>query len=359
MNLPKTVRDVVVACCSLLIGASAGFGQDTRQLPSAPTAIPMAPAKIGGDSAPSSFQFDEAAPAGPGVFDAGNYNDNPLSGNHNFDRFIGFISNPAQSIDPRAITTIFPIFGSSWVSGNSPILPDANAQVYGAGLSVALSDRFSLGLTQGGYGVLDINGNLARILAARGLPVPERDIGGQRQGWLDLGGYLQYTLIDNAQAQFIVTPGLRWEAPSGATQLFQGGANPAYLAPYVTVGKAFDCWHVLGVGGFEFPAGEGTATTDTFYLNLHIDRQIGWLYPLVEFNGECHTRTVDLSLPVRHDVLDLGTFQSSGNLLTIAVGANAVLVPNKLEFGAVYETPIASQGHFDFNGVIVKMVYRF
>ncbi len=352
MNPHTTVRDVVVACCALLIGASVALSQDAHPLPAAPGVIQTAPTAM-------PLSYDDPGPTGSGLFDSPGENDGPLSGNHNFDRFIGFISNPAQNIDPRAVTTIFPIFGSSWVSGNSAILPDANAQVYGAGLSVALSDRFSLGLTQGGYGVLDINGNLQHTLAAAGLPVPERDRGGQRQGWLNLGGYLQYTLIDDAQDQFIVTPGLRWEAPSGATQMFQGGANPAYLAPYVTVGKAFGCWHVLGIGGFEFPAGEGTATTDTLYLNLHIDRQIGWLYPLVEFNGSYHTHTVDLSLPVRHGVLDLGTFESSGNLVEMAVGANAVLVPNKVELGAVYQRPIASQGHFDFNGVLVKMVYRF
>ena len=68
---------------------------------------------------------------------------------------------------------------------------------------------------------------------------------------------------------------------------------------------------------------------------------------------------VNLNLPVAHGVLDLGSFDSSGNLLTVAVGANAVLIPGKLEFGAVYERPIASQNHFDFNCVLVKMVYRY
>jgi hypothetical protein len=197
------------------------------------------------------------------------------------------------------------------------------------------------------------------LLAKLGLPVPERDVGGQREGWLNLGGFVQYTLIANVEKQFLLTAGVRWEAPAGSEQLFQGGASPAYLAPYLTAGKEFGYWHVLATTGYEFPAGEGQATTSTYYLNLHIDRQIGWLYPLVEFNGSYHTSSVDLSLPTRHGVLDLGSFESSGNLLTVAVGANAVLVPGKLEFGAVYERPIASQYHFDFNSVLVKMVYRF
>jgi hypothetical protein len=251
------------------------------------------------------------------------------------------------------------MFGSSWASGTSPILPDANAQVYGAGINIALSDRLSMGLNQGGYGVLDINGNLQGQLTKLGLPIPVRNRSGQRQGWLDLGGFFQYTVIANVERQFLLTAGVRWEAPAGATQMFQGGASPAYLAPYLTAGKEFGCWHVLATGGYEFPAGSGQATTSTAYLNLHVDRQFGRLYPLVEFNGSYHTSTVDLSLPTHHGVLDLGTFSSSGNILEVAVGANLVLVPGKLEFGAVYTRPVASQDRFEFNGMLVKMVYRY
>jgi hypothetical protein len=282
-----------------------------------------------------------------------------LTGNRDFPNFIGFLSNPIQSVDPRAVTEMWPMFGSAWASSSSPILPMANAQVYGAGLNVALSERLCVGLNQGGYAVVRINADRERLLARLGLPIPDRDRSGFRSGWLNLGGFVQYTLIANVPRQCILTAGLRWEAPSGNTQVFQGGDNPAYLAPYVTAGKEFGCWHVLATAGYEFPAGSGTATTDTFYLNVHLDRKIGRIYPLFELNGSCHTRTVDLNLPARHGVIDLGTFSSTGNILSEAVGANVVLVPGKLEFGAVYTRPIASQGHFDFNGLLVKMVYRF
>jgi hypothetical protein len=359
MIAQRNVRGVLLACSVLMIAASVAVCQQPRPVPAVPFVLPPAAANIDANPTAAPFAFDEPGPTGPGAFDFGRPNSGFLNGNHDFDRFIGFISNPIQSIDPRAVTTFFPIFGSAWASGNSPVLPEANAQVYGAGLSAALSDRLSLGFTQGGYAVMNITGDREGLLRRLGLPISDRNRGGQREGWLNLGGYLQYTLIADAQDQFILTSGIRWEAPSGAEQVFQGGAEPAYLAPYFTVGKECNCWHVLATTGFEFPTGQGTSTTETFYLNWHIDRQIGWLYPLVEFNGSYHTTTVDLTLPVRHGVIDLGTFDSSGNLLDIAVGANAVLVPNKLELGAVYVRPIAAQYHFDFNGLLVKMVYRF
>jgi hypothetical protein len=43
----------------------------------------------------------------------------------------------------------------------------------------------------------------------------------------------------------------------------------------------------------------------------------------------------------------------------VAPGLNAVIVQDKLEIGAVYWTPIATQHSFNFNEVIVKAVLRF
>ncbi len=48
-------------------------------------------------------------------------------------------------------------------------------------------------------------------------------------------------------------------------------------------------------------------------------------------------------------------FEAEGNLVSLAAGANAVLIPERLEFCAAYTTVIASQHKFDANGLIVKM----
>src|SRR5262249_6321862 len=73
-----------------------------------------------------------------GWFDAGGRSPSYFSGNHDFDRFIGFMSNPIQNVDPRAVTEMWPIFGSSWATGDSPRLPTADMQCYGAGMYIAL-----------------------------------------------------------------------------------------------------------------------------------------------------------------------------------------------------------------------------
>lgn len=283
----------------------------------------------------------------------------PLAGNRSFPNFIGFMSNPIQSIDPRAVTEIYPIFGAGWVSGSKAILPSGDVQLYGAGISVALTDRLSIGLNQGGYGVANFSSSKERILQSLGLPVPEIARSRDRAGWMNLGGFAQYTLIADVPNQFLLTAGVRWEAPTGANQMFQG-SGPAYLSPYVTVGKELGLFHILATTGYEFPAGSGSSTTETYYFNLHIDRKIGRIYPLAEFNYAHRTFSKDVSIDTpHHGVIDLGTFTTSGDMLTGAFGANVIIVPTKLEIGAVYIRPLTQLDRFDVNSMLVKLVYRY
>lgn len=261
-----------------------------------------------------------------------------LTGTHDFPNFIGWISNPIQNIEPRAVTEFWPIFESAWVSPAGR-LPSGDIQVYGAGLNVALSDRLSFGLNQGGYADSHFRDR-------------------SREGWLDIGGFLQYTLIADCEDQFLLTAGMRWDSPSGSSQIFQGHP-PWVLAGYLTAGKELGEFHVLGTTGYQFPAGSGDRTSNLFYTNVHLDRRFfGWLYPLVEFNWSYHTTAVNLDFPNR-GFFDLGNFESTGNIVTVAAGFDAVLVQEKLEIGVVYSTPIASQHGFDFDAVTVRTTLRY
>jgi hypothetical protein len=299
-------------------------------------------------------------------------NDNGfLTGNHDFPRFIGFMSNVLESIDPRAVTAIYPIFGSFWTSSSSPI-PDGSFQLYGPAITVALSDRLAVGLNDGG--LVDARfsknpGDRLRILkdeiffGAQSPRVANRidtqDFSGDRFGFTNLGGFVQYTAIADVERQFLLTGGLRWEAPAGSHEVFQG-YGPAHLAPYFTAGKEFGEYHVLLTGGYQFPVGPGNDTTQLFYANVHFDRRcFGWLYPLVEFNSIYHTTNVDFGLTTRRGFLDFGNFEATGNIVTVAAGANAVVVPERLEIGAVYTTTIATERDFEANGLWVKLTIRY
>jgi hypothetical protein len=336
---------------SLVLLASPAFAQN--QAPETADLIPPAPVQ-GAVAEPAAggapVYFDDSSDRGSRGF---------LNGNHNFDNFIGFMSNPVFNIDPRAVTEIWPIFGSTWTS-SVPALPSANIWIPGgAGIYLALSERLSVGINQGGYIIADFSRGQPGPFADRFGHLRNRlDFSGQREGWLDLGGFAQYTLIQNVADQFLLTAGLRWTAPIGSSAVFQGN-GPANLAPYLTAGKAFGNFHLLATGGYQFPAGPGS-NLNLFYGSVHLDRQtFGWLYPLVEFNGIYHTNTVSLDLPTRLGFLNFGDFETTGNLVTLAAGANAVLIRSKLEAGMVYTTSIATQRNFGFNGFLEKLVYRY
>lgn len=276
-----------------------------------------------------------------------------LRSNRNFPNFIGFISNPVQSIDPRSLTQFWPVFGSNWVSAFPP-LASGNMQVYGAGLNLALTDRLSVGANQGGYATSHFDRQ--RVLFRDKLGDTKST---SRDGWLNLGGFAQYTLIEDVPNQFLLTVGLRVEAPTGESEVFQGH-GPAYLSPYFTIGKEFGHFHVLATAGYEFPAGSGESTSNTFYGCLHLDYQVcSWLYPVVEFNGAVHTRNVSRDLETRRGFFNASNFDSTGNILTVAPGFNLVLVPQRVEFGAVYATPITAPSGLDFDGLFLKMVFRY
>jgi hypothetical protein len=270
------------------------------------------------------------------------------------------MSNPIQSIDPRALTAVYPIFGNAWTSATAPI-PSAEAQAFCPAITIAVGERFAFGLDDGAL----VQANLSRNDRARLLALDQQgrfrdiEIGGTRTGITDLGGFFQYTFIEDVENQFLVTGGLRWIVPSGSHEIFQGH-GPVELAPYAILGKEFGKFHVLAATGYQFPAGPGDTNTKLFYLNVHFDRQVcDWLYPLVEFNAIYHTRSIATGLDAARGFFDLNNFDASGNIVTMAAGVNTVLVRERLELGAVYTTSLAAQHGFDINGFLVKMMLRY
>jgi hypothetical protein len=299
---------------------------------------------------PSFFQA-EVAPSSQG---------DPLAGNHNFPNFIGWMSNPVQSVDPRAITAIYPIFGAYWTSADPPI-PSARVLAFGPAITVALGERLSFGLDDGALVNLNLSKNDQGRLAALDPQGRFRNIeaGRNQTGITDLGGFLQYTVIEDVPNQCLLTLGIHWNAPSGSTDIFQGH-GPVELTPYATLGKELGCYHILASTGYQFPAGPGNDFTRVVYANVHLDRQmLGWLYPLVEFNASFHTSSFSVGLNTRRGFFDLDNFDSSGDIVTMAVGANAVLIRERLEAGAVYTTSLSAEHGFDVNGMLLKILLRY
>jgi hypothetical protein len=310
-----------------------------------PSKLPSSASK---SAAPASLILDMPAngpvstPPGTVVEQNGNFNDDSsggfLTSDRGFPNFIGWISNPTRNIDPRSLTELYPIFAYAWTDPFL-VVPRGQVSAYGAGLSLALTERLSVGLTDGS-------------------PLWAHFIR-QRTGWANLGGFGQYTLIRDTDDQFLLTLGLSWEAPSGSKEVFQG-SPPAYLAPYLTLGKEFGNFHFLATTGYNFAAEHATVSTNTYFANFHFDYRVaGWFYPLVEFNGSWSNKTFDFRPDFFPGLIEIDRFDGTGGIFAVSPGFNAVLVQDRLEVGAVYSTPIWSRHDFNFNSMLVKMIIRF
>jgi len=324
----------VISCLSTMSLISA---QEPSKLSPSPTLT----------TAPSSLVIDppangpiSAAPAT--VEQNGNFNDDSpggfLTSDRGFPNFIGWISNPTRNIDPRSLTELYPIFSYAWTDPFRHVIPRGQISAYGAGINLALTERLCVGLTDGS----PLWAHFDR----------------QRTGWANLGGFGQFTLIRDTDDQFLLTIGLSWEAPSGSKEVFQG-TGPAYLAPYLTLGKEFGNFHVLATTGYYFPCEDSTVTTQTYFANFHFDYRLGWFYPLVEFNGSWSNKTINFTRDFAPGLIEIDRFDNTGGIFAVSPGFNAVLVQDRLEVGAVYSTAIWARHGFNFNSMLAKMIIRF
>ena len=102
----------LLALSALVIFVEAGYSQEA--------------APVGKTDSPSIVLSET-----PAVIFAPTQESTFLKGNSSFPNFIGFMSDPIQNIDPRAVTEIIPIFGDAWVSAKNRFLPSGDLQVYG------------------------------------------------------------------------------------------------------------------------------------------------------------------------------------------------------------------------------------
>jgi hypothetical protein len=71
------------------------------------------------------------------------------------------------------------------------------------------------------------------------------------------------------------------------------------------------------------------------------------------------TSSADFGHITRCGALGLGDIEFESTAVALAAGANAVLVRERLEIGAVYTTVIGSTHDIDVNGLLVKMTLRY
>ena len=235
------------------------------------------------------------------------------------DQMISPVSHPVTFEDPRHSTELRPIFAYHEIDEDF-VTGGGHAEVYALQARLKLTDDLSLIATKDGYVVLDPKA------------VVPRD-----SGFADVAVGAKYSVYRTDTA--IVTTGLRYEAPVGDENLFQGLEDGA-VNPFISTG------YVLGdvnlMAGTGLRAAISDADSSFWDVDLHADIKLGDFYPLLEVNL-IHPYQSGDRLPIAdegEDFFNFGASNAAGkNILTMAAGARYRL-SEAVDVGAAYQFPL-------------------
>ncbi len=262
-------------------------------------------------------------------------------------RFEGFsdpIVAPYLFEDPFITTGLHAYYILHEFPRNS-VLADGEAHVVALQARIALTDRLALIATKDGY-------------AWRR---PETKLGGSRilddsQGTMNIAAGLKYALFQDRDRGYIVTPALRFELPTGSSDIFQGDGD-GLVIPSVSGAWAVDRLELQGGLGAQIPLDGGEQSGSVFY---HL--YAGWnlserVSPFVQLSGLTWVHSGDGKLPVRlrggaeipldtaQDVLGTGRFEGAD---VIDLGSRGVAGQDLFTWSAGAHLPLGRFATFSF-----------
>src|SRR5439155_7733106 len=140
-----------------------------------------------------------------------------LESDRAFPGFIGPISNPILTKDPRALTEARFLFISDYIPTEHPFR-GGDFQVYGLEVRAALTDRLSFIADKDS--VLSIHPH----------------VGPSETGWLNIAVGLKYAFIRDIENQFLLVGGFHYEPHTGEAKVFQGQGDVLWTV-FTTIGK--------------------------------------------------------------------------------------------------------------------------
>ncbi|MBL8763578.1 MAG: hypothetical protein JNM07_04830 [Phycisphaerae bacterium] len=248
-----------------------------------------------------------------------------LTGLRGFEHFYDPIGNPLFFESPLNSTGVRLLYLHHGFPTGSQI-QGGDLNVYAAQARLALTERLAFIATKDGYS--DLNAGL----------IPHDE------GWNNIAFGAKYVLIADREADFVLTPGLRWELRNGDKGVLQGGVQE--LSPFLSIAKGFDRLHAIADVTGRIPTDHNDGN-DIVQWDLHVDYELApevlpGLAPAFELHG-LHYLSDGTRLPLSVGGLDytnLGSTNVSGSAVVWAgVGGRWKLTPN-MSIGGTYEFPL-------------------
>ena len=269
------------------------------------------------------------------------------------DNTISPVANPIYFEDAKITSEVHPVYMYHF-------LPDT---FHFAGGSVPLGGQVQVMAVQARYAV---NDRLAIIATKDGYVQfqPDHTLN-SRYGWADLAAGLKYAVVDDRDAQLLVTPGLTVTLPTGSTDVWQGHGSGSENV-FVSAEKGFDKFHILANVGAVIPNDFDQNTAQLLY-SLPLDYYVHqYFIPFFALNGNTILSDSKQKLlgvvPLNtegYDLINFGSSQASDTTqLTVGGGFRSRLLKN-VDIGAAYEAGVVDPvGIFD-SRVTVDLIWRF
>lgn len=242
-----------------------------------------------------------------------------LTGLRGFEHFHEPLGQPLYFESPFNDTGIRALYLRHNFSDQS-VLQGGNVTVYALQARVALTERLAFIATKDGYSELE-----------SGLI--------QDEGWNDIAFGFKYVAIADRENDFVVTPGIRYQAENGHRGILQGGVDE--LSPFVSVAKGYDDLHLLANVTLRVPL-DGDDGNTVGHWDLHADYDVNpgaqaVFAPLLEIHGVHYLDDGASTLPVGGlDYANLGSMPAESFVAWAGVGFRLEII-QKYELGLCYE----------------------
>lgn len=324
------VRSCLVMCTLLGVGLAPAALADEGSLQFTPPAPEAAPAP-----APAPARASTMSPTATfGLSDSRFHEDKTifwegfLTGLRGFEHFYEPVGQPLYFESPfinsnvRALYLHHDFPNGSQIAGGDLHIAAAQARL-------AITERLAFIATKDGHSWLN----------AGALP--------NDNGWNDLAFGFKYAVWVDREHDWVLTPGVRVQIPTGNTGVLQGEVGEA--SPFVSFAKGFDRLHLLGnlTWRVPFDANDGN---QVFSWDAHVDFEVSpeslpGFAPLVELHG-LHYLTNGNRTPLTVGGLDytnLGSaFVAGSEVIWMGVGARWKLTPH-IAVGSTFEFPLTDK----------------
>jgi hypothetical protein len=243
--------------------------------------------------------------------------------------------------DPVIRSEIRPVFMYQNMDNDS-VTRGGYALLAGAQVRLALTDRFAVIVTKGGY-------------------MDSRPAAGVKAGgWANLTGGFKYALVDDPAARFILTGGLTYTATNGDESIFHGMGS-GLLSPFASFQKGWGDFHLMGTLVYS-QALDTDANSSILHYGLHADYHVcQWFIPFVSAVAWTVT-DAGKAVPLNQEGYDAINFGASGSdgttQVVLGLGFRSRLTQN-FDIGIAYQKSVAKpRGLFD-DRITLDFAIRF